>query len=199
MKWVEPSADADAYLGLEYLASEPYSTFVYEDEAQARAIARFLLESACEFSAPAGRLALGDTAPVGMIACLTAEELSRARMNAAMALVRGKKIAADGPVRERMMIASDALMRLEAGDFYLSRIAVAASARRGGVGLQLMSEVERLAREAGAKRLVLEVSPSHAAAVRMYERAGLAAVDEVRVEDPESGRTLTYRHMAEAL
>lgn len=201
MKLADAADRGDELLALEYLASEPYTSFVYEDAAHARSIARFLwAQGAAEFSPPFGVVAVDDAGTtLGMMAVLDRDELARARMAAAMALVRGKLVDPDGPVRERMFLAGDALLAVAADDLYLSRIAVAPTARGRGVAGWLMADYERAARARGKRRLVLEVSPTHVAAIRLYERCGFGELETGRAEDPETGRALVYRHMMKPL
>ena len=54
-------------------------------------------------------------------------------------------------------------------DVHLGRLAVAASARRRGIGRRLLAEAERVARERGARRIVLH---AQAYTVALYEAAG---------------------------
>lgn len=201
MKLVEPATDLDAYLTLEYLASEPYTTFVFETPAEAKATARFYVDTGVsEIAPPHGALAIDDGGrSIGMLAFAAGEDLKRARMAAAMAMVRGKRIDARGPVRERMLLAGDTLIDVGADDLYLSRIAVAESARGGGVAAWLMTQYEAAGRARGAKRLVLEVWPGHSAALRMYQRAGFVELSRQRSVDPATQRDLVYLHLGKGL
>ena len=63
----------------------------------------------------------------------------------------------------------------------------------------MLKQAEDTARELGCPRLVLEVSPVSAAAVRLYQRAGLVEVDARRVADAATGRTLEYLHLVKLL
>jgi N6-L-threonylcarbamoyladenine synthase len=63
-------------------------------------------------------------------------------------------------------------------DAHLMNIAVAADSRGQGIGRQLLGEAIRQARAMGATRMTLEVRPSNAAAIALYESAGLVAVGE---------------------
>jgi GNAT superfamily N-acetyltransferase len=51
-----------------------------------------------------------------------------------------------------------------------------------GVGGRALSEVERIAKAAGATRLVLNVNRHNAKAIRAYERAGWSVAEEVCVD-----------------
>ena len=189
--------DADAYLALEAMASKPYMDFVYEDEAQAERVARALYAAgAGEYAAPHARVALAPDAHVcGMItAPLTHKELGQARFRAARVL---KPLVedAEGALR-RSALARQTLLAPGADDAYLSRIAVAPEARGHGAGAELVTWFLERARERGARRAVLEVSPVSEAAVRLYERLGFATLAEHRVVDEPTGRALCYRHLA---
>jgi len=62
------------------------------------------------------------------------------------------------------------------GDAHLLNIAVAAARQGQGWGRRLLTDAIATAAGAGAERLFLEVRPSNAAAVRIYERAGFTHV-----------------------
>jgi ribosomal-protein-alanine acetyltransferase len=62
----------------------------------------------------------------------------------------------------------------------LLRIAVAESHRRSGVASALLDEVERLAAEAGADRIVLEVAASNAGAQEFYRDRGYVEMSRRR-------------------
>ncbi len=53
---------------------------------------------------------------------------------------------------------------------HLLNLSIVANCQRQGYGGQLLQRVCELARECGARRLFLEVRPSNAAALRLYER-----------------------------
>jgi len=63
-----------------------------------------------------------------------------------------------------------------AGEAHLLNLSIAQRWQRQGLGARLLAEAIRIAREAGAARLILEVRPSNAAALRLYRRAGLREV-----------------------
>lgn len=201
MKLVAPGEYADAYLDLEYLASEPYAAFVYDTPADAHALARFVFEAgAGEAAPPYGRLALDDDDRVaGMIAYLDADELARARMAAATALVRGHKLSAASPARERMLAAGATLLAVAPDELYLSRIAVADGTRGRGIARELLAGYEAAAIARGKRRLVLEVSPVHPAAIRLYTRCGFAEIARHTTADAATGRELCYLHLAKQL
>ena len=57
-------------------------------------------------------------------------------------------------------------------DAFLTEIYLVPTARGKGLGALAIAEVERVAREHGARALHLMVRPENTVAVRMYERAG---------------------------
>jgi ribosomal protein S18 acetylase RimI-like enzyme len=201
VKLVDPTAHQAEYLALEYLASEPYTRFVYASPDQASAVARHLFERGlAEFAPPFGAVAVNeeDRTVVGMIAFLDGAQLRRVRMDAAIALVR-EAIITDEAVGARISLAAEAMMDVDESDLYLARIAVAASARNRGIGAKLMGVLEDAARSRGKTRLVLEVSPLSTTAVSLYERSGFDVADERNVQDAPAGRSLTYRHLIKTL
>lgn len=62
---------------------------------------------------------------------------------------------------------------------YLSLIGVHAESRGLGVGAFLMGELERLAKDSGAKRVTLMVSDFNAGGIRFYERLGYWKLGEL--------------------
>ena len=200
MKLVDPVSHRDVFLTLEYLASEPYTRFVYESPDSARLLARALFEQGLgEFAPPFGSAALDDNGDVlGMLAFLDGAELARARMDVAIALIR-QGLIEDEAVADRISLAATTMFSVEADDLYLARIAVAAEARGRGIGAELLAELERAARARAKRRIVLEVSPMHPEAIRLYMRDGFEIVDERHVEDHAAKRSLTYRHLVKQL
>ena len=63
-------------------------------------------------------------------------------------------------------------MRHAAGEFYIDNIAVAESYRRRGIGRQLMSYLVGYAKKHGGLFISLEVRPSNAPAIALYESLG---------------------------
>ena len=59
------------------------------------------------------------------------------------------------------------------GDFYVQGIAVSEDLRSRGIGSTLMEEMERRARAAGSKRLVLNVTAKNQVARRFYSQRGM--------------------------
>jgi len=201
VRLIDPADHVQEMLELEFLASEPYARFVFDTEIEAKEIAKFLFESNVgENVAPYVSLAVDDaTTVLGLVTFLDAAELKTARMAAAIALVRGRKVGAVSATRDRMLLAAEILMDVEPHELYLSRIAVTAAARGRGVGCWLLEQYETDARRRSKTRLVLEVAPEHAAALSLYERCGFETLRDRETSDPGTGRRLAYRHMAKTL
>lgn len=187
------------YLALEARASEPYAAFVYEDRAEAERVQRLLFDrDVGDLARSFGRLAMVDGAPAGMLACIPGDQLVKTRLKAALVLRKAGVFDAPGTAR-RSSLAAQTLAKVAPDDLYLSRIAVAEHHRGRGIGKDLLVHYEAEARRLGARRLVLEVSPLHREAVRLYERAGFAITGGGEAEDAATQRRLVYHHMTKRL
>lgn len=78
------------------------------------------------------------------------------------------------------------------GEAELARLAVAAAARRQGVGRALVESATARARGLGAEAVVLWSRPHQTAAHALYESLGWRRVEERDGEDPE-GRRWVFR------
>jgi ribosomal protein S18 acetylase RimI-like enzyme len=201
VRLIDPTSNTDEYLFLEYLAAEPYLSFVYADETEAKAISRFLFEkSVGEAAPPHGHLAVDNQGvAVGMISYLDGTQLRQSRHAAAVTLVRSRRLDPEGAVRERMLLASDTLLSVGDDDYYLSRIATAPSIRGRGTATWLMEQLEHAATRARKHRIVLEVADMHEPAMRLYERCGYIVEATLEADDQTTKRHLTYRHMSKTL
>lgn len=63
-------------------------------------------------------------------------------------------------------------MHFAAGECYMDNVAVSPERRREGVGERLISALIEAAKERGGEFLSLEVRPSNAGAIALYERLG---------------------------
>jgi ribosomal protein S18 acetylase RimI-like enzyme len=188
-----------SYLALEARASEPYAAFVYEDRAEAERVQRLLFDrDVGDLAHGFARLAMVDGRPAGMLACIPGDQLGKARLKAALVLRKAGVFEAPGTAR-RSSLAGQTLAKVASDDFYLSRIAVAEGHRGRGIGRALLLHYEAEGRRRGARRLVLEVSPTHPEAVRLYERAGFAITGRGEAEDVATQRRLVYHHMTKLL
>ena len=59
---------------------------------------------------------------------------------------------------------------------HILNISVVAARQKGGLGRRLLEHFATLARQAGARRLLLEVRPSNGPALALYERAGFQTI-----------------------
>lgn len=192
--------DEQTLLDLEFVASEPYTTFVFSSTDQALRVRRYLYEkNLCEFSPPYGRLLRDQGRAVGLLAVLDGAELTRCRLKATLALTKSGLLAEDPGLGTRLHLAGQTLLKLRPDDFYISRVAAAASERGRGLGSHLVRCAEDEARARGCPRVALEVSPLSVAAVQLYHRAGYREIDTKEVQDPLTGRSLHYVHLAKAL
>ena len=196
----EVGGDEQTLLELEFLASEPYTSFVFSTTEQALAIRQYLYDrNLCEFSPPYGRLLRDGGQPVGLLATLDGAELTRCRLKATMALTKSGLLAEDPGLAARLQLAGQTLLKLRPDDFYISRVASAEGQRGRGIGSYLVRWAEQEGRARGCPRLVLEVSPRSAAAVQLYRREGYDEIDSRQVHDPRTGRSLHYLHLAKQL
>jgi ribosomal protein S18 acetylase RimI-like enzyme len=188
------------YLRLEEAASAPYNQFAYRDATQSAAVRGLLFDRGIAEFAPAySRLLVEDGARVGMISCLAAEALGKARMRCAWALARSGQFERDPELQERLALAGQALLRPAPDDFYLSRIAVISKAGGDGRAGVLMSHCVAGAAEEGANRIVLEVAAGNERAISFYRRHGFAEFARASAEHPPTARRLDYIHMARLL
>jgi ribosomal protein S18 acetylase RimI-like enzyme len=142
-------------------------------------------------------LALLDRRPVGMISCLTSDELKKARLLAAVALMRRSELGT--AVQARARLAAGALYRLQPDDYYLARIAVLPQEQGHGFGGQLLRVVEGRARASGMKRLTLDVAEEADAAQRFYQGNDFLELGRGEAVDRETGRRLAYLHLGKPL
>ena len=77
--------------------------------------------------------------------------------------------------RDGATIGYTVLMRA-ADEVHLLNLSIAADSQRRGYGSLLLERICELARAQGARLLFLEVRPSNAAGLRLYERHGFAQV-----------------------
>ena len=191
---------ADKLITLAAAASSTYDSFVYDDPAQAKATQELLFQSgASEFSPPFASLVFDDGELTAMAAAMMANQVASSRMRAAMALSRAPWFTRTSNVRRRSQLAGRTFFLLEASDFYISRIAVEATARGKGYASSLLNQIESEAREAAATRLTLDVSPDKEAAIRLYTRLGFELIGQGETHDAQTGRTLVHLHMAKSL
>lgn len=84
-------------------------------------------------------------------------------------------------------IAGYSVVMVGAGEAHLLNLSVAARWQRRGLGREVLGFVLRLARESGARRILLEVRPSNEAARALYAAAGFAEIATRRGYYPAGG------------
>ena len=192
--------DEQTLLELEFLASEPYTSFVFASTDQAVRVRRYLYEkNLSEFSPPYGRLLRDNGRVVGLLAILDGAELIKCRLKATLALTKSGLLAEDPALGARLQLAGQTLLKLRPDDFYISRVAAAEGQRGRGLGSFLVRSAEQEARSRACPRLALEVSPLSTAAVQLYRREGFEEIDAREVQDPLTGRSLRYLHLAKTV
>ena len=70
---------------------------------------------------------------------------------------------------------------------HILNISVVAARQRGGLGRRLLEHFAGLARETGARRLLLEVRPSNGPALALYARAGFQTIGRRKGYYPAHG------------
>ncbi len=190
----------DTLINLAALASAPYDSFVYGDILLAKKTQRSLIEQgAGDFPITRCRLEIAKGELIGMIAALTGTDLTNLRLRTAMIMSKNDLFAKASPVRHRTQLANKVMMRTEANDYYVSRLAILPTARKQGLGQGLLEQTIQDGKKLGCKRLVLEVNPDHQAAVRLYRNLGFEQLDHQQVLDPDTKRTLEYLHLTKPL
>ncbi|KRD40818.1 acetyltransferase [Acidovorax sp. Root275] len=95
----------------------------------------------------------------------------------------GKYAEPDGGVLlavvEGRVVGCAALRRVEGGTCELKRVYVRPAARGMDLGRQLVEEMLRVARQAGYRRMCLDVLPEFVAAQRLYESLGFVTAEPV--------------------
>src|SRR6266542_6935692 len=100
------------YLALEFDASAPYNSFVFDDRSQADEIRGLLFSSgACEYAPPFGQALVEDGNVIGMIACLTGKQLSSIRLRAALVLNKAGVFTRYPTMQRRLQLAGQTLLK----------------------------------------------------------------------------------------
>jgi GNAT superfamily N-acetyltransferase len=97
---------------------------------------------------------------------------------------RGRALSVD-PTRVRATLlavlpdgtpAGHIVLRMLGDDWEVKRLIVTADARRSGIGRALLAEVERIARDGGAQRVILQAGDQQPEAVALYRRLGYSPI-----------------------
>lgn len=189
------ASDRDTYLDLVFDAVRPHLAFSITDEQDMRALDGLLYDAgAGEHAAPFARV-LWDAqgVPIGACAAVRGHDLERARLKAARVLHRAQ-LTAD--VKRRLCCAGRVLCAVGPEDLYLARFAVASTHRGRGCGVRILRRIEREAADAGALRIVLDVTEENTTAVKFYEKHGFCRISGKGIQDPASRRRLSCLHFA---
>jgi len=190
----------DDFLRLARLASAAFDDFAFRGGDLARRYyAELHRRGGAEFAPPAGRLLLVDGRPAGMFAVVPPDLLKRRRLIGAMMLVRWEELRAEPALVERIRAGAGTMLRPQATDAYLSRIAVDPAVAGRGVGRWLLARALAAGRELGLERCVLDVAASNARAIALYEAAGFERIGEGEAVDADTGARLRHLHLARAL
>lgn len=84
----------------------------------------------------------------------------------------------------RDAIVGYSVVAIAAHEAHLLNLSIAAEWQRQGLGTELLRFVVKLARDAAAERIFLEVRPSNAAALALYRRAGFREIGVRRAYYP---------------
>ncbi|HEU0061419.1 MAG TPA: GNAT family N-acetyltransferase [Hyphomicrobiaceae bacterium] len=96
-------------------------------------------------------------------------------------------------------VACGALRRHPGGIGEVKRMYTEPAYQSRGVGARILGEIEALAQREGLQRLVLETGHRHAAAWRLYERAGFARCPPVLDYPPSAYSVFYAKTMGEAV
>jgi len=88
-------------------------------------------------------------------------------------------------------IACGALRRHAGGAAEVKRMYTVPEQQGKGIGGRILAEIEKLARQEGFRRLVLETGDRHPAAWRVYERGGFARCGRI-LDYPDSPWSIYY-------
>lgn len=98
-------------------------------------------------------------------------------------------------VQQGRTVGCCALRAMGPREFEVAKMAVAESARRNGVGRQLLGAVVEAARAAGAARLYLETNHILTPAIRLYESIGFRHLPPERIVPSPYARADVYMEM----
>ncbi len=97
--------------------------------------------------------------------------------------------------QENRTVGCCALLALAEGELEVAKMAVDESARRGGIGRQLLMKCIAEARAAGARRLYLETNRRLEGAIRLYESVGFRHLPPERVKPSPYARADVYMEL----
>lgn len=88
-----------------------------------------------------------------------------------------------------------ALLARGPGELEVGKMTVAETARRGGIGRQMLEKCIAEARRAGAERLYLETNRTLTPAIRLYEGMGFCHVPAERIVPSPYARANVYMEL----
>lgn len=173
-----PESDGlmESVAGLIHQAANPYYDWFFGGTNAARAaIERQLRSPSSELAA--ARVAVFEDGDLlmGAFVALAGAELALARKADALATVAASPVAKRRGLLARMAESRELFEPVSAGDFYLSKIAVADALRGRGCGRRLFDAYLEVGRRAGFSRFRLDVSGDNGSAIALYRSAGFSA------------------------
>jgi ribosomal protein S18 acetylase RimI-like enzyme len=160
-----------------HAAANPYLDWMIGSPELARAaIERWMLRADSEISLDRTVGLYEDGVVVGGFVALTGEEQARASRSDTLALLatvpRGDRPA----MLERAVALADLRLEVAPDQWFLTKLGVLASHRRGGRGRALLQEFLARGRERGLRSFRLDAWAPNEHVVTMYERAGFRSV-----------------------
>lgn len=173
-----PESDGlmESVAGLIHQAANPYYDWFFGGTSAARAaIERQLRSPSSELAAERVVVLEDGDRVAGVFVALGGTELTLARNADALATVAASSQAGRRVLLARMAESRELFEPVGAGDFYLSKIAVAAALRGHGCGRRLVDAYLEAGRRAGFRRFRLDVSGDNGSAIALYRSAGFSA------------------------
>jgi GNAT superfamily N-acetyltransferase len=158
-------------------ASNPYWDWLWGSLAQAQ-LNDWLHRPSSELSEKRVRDLMDGDEIVGGYIAFPCSELQECRKSDLLSIMNVLRHNSDAQIMSRMREARSLFSHVEENDFYLSRIGVAPSARRGGLGRRLLEMFLREGRDKGFSRFRLDVSADNERAIRLYRAAGFDVISD---------------------
>ena len=194
-------AHRDLCLDMEYLATESYNRFVFDDQADARRVQACLFDAGVsDLSPPHGTVLLMGGEAMGVDSGFGWQRFAELRAGAAVALARAGMLRFDDATMERMKLADQVLLKPSQGDYYASRCAVRPDCQAGGLAVFLTRRRVDEATQQGYRRYVGEIESSVKPMLRIcLEGLGFEQIGVKRADDPITGRSLEMVHVVRNL
>jgi ribosomal protein S18 acetylase RimI-like enzyme len=158
-----------------YEAGRDLENWRFRDEASAKALlGRWILRPKSEVALARWQVAFNGTEAVGGYAALMGDELADARKADLLALAA--LVREDSSLRQRLAAVSELFPLPAERDLYLSRIAVAASTRRRGIGRRLMEHLVAAAVRIGAHGVHADVASTNDGAIALNRSLGFETI-----------------------